>query len=218
MSSSSQPRMRGSTMRCADEEIGRNSVSPCTIPMTIAWRIGSTQAPCSDGRAASRDDRTGGPSPAGRMVVGRGGEPRDQRMNSGANTSVSVASSFTRTWSDGPAVSLNGSPTVSPTTAAAWAVGALAQHVAVVVRELPGLDVLLGVVPGATAVVQVGGQEHAGDRAHHEQAGHRLVAEEDADDDRRRDRDDAGRDHLAQRGPRRDVDDARVVRAAGCSP
>jgi len=32
-----------------------------------------------------------------------------------------VASSFTRTWSDGPAVSLNGSPTVSPTTAAAWA-------------------------------------------------------------------------------------------------
>ena len=32
-----------------------------------------------------------------------------------------VASSFTRTWSDGPAVSLNGSPTVSPTTAAACA-------------------------------------------------------------------------------------------------
>src|SRR4029079_8776353 len=43
------------------------------------------------------------------------------RMNSGARTREIVASSFTRTWSDGPAVSLNGSPTVSPTTAAAWA-------------------------------------------------------------------------------------------------
>ena len=30
-----------------------------------------------------------------------------------------VASSLTNTWSDGPAVSLNGSPTVSPTTVAA---------------------------------------------------------------------------------------------------
>jgi len=41
------------------------------------------------------------------------------RMKSGARTSVIVASSFTSTWSDGPAVSLKGSPTVSPTTAAA---------------------------------------------------------------------------------------------------
>src|SRR5674476_24717 len=42
-------------------------------------------------------------------------------MKSGAMTSVIVARSFTRTWSEGPAVSLNGSPTVSPTTAAACA-------------------------------------------------------------------------------------------------
>ena len=41
-------------------------------------------------------------------------------MKSGASTRVIVASSFTRTWSDGPAVSLNGSPTVSPTTVAAY--------------------------------------------------------------------------------------------------
>ena len=39
--------------------------------------------------------------------------------NSGAITSVIVASSLIRTCSAGPAVSLNGSPTVSPTTAAA---------------------------------------------------------------------------------------------------
>ena len=56
------------------------------------------------------------------------------RMNSGASTRVIVASSLTRTWSDGPAVSLNGSPTVSPTTAAACAAGLLADHVAVLVR------------------------------------------------------------------------------------
>ena len=40
----------------------------------------------------------------------------------------------------GPAVSLNGSPTVSPVTEAAWASGALAAVGAV-------LDELLGVVP-----------------------------------------------------------------------
>src|SRR3989304_1980222 len=39
-------------------------------------------------------------------------------MNRGASTSVTVLSSFTSTCSDGPAVSLYGSPTVSPTTAA----------------------------------------------------------------------------------------------------
>src|SRR2546422_6568396 len=38
--------------------------------------------------------------------------------NSGASTSVTVLNSLMSTCSDGPAVSLNGSPTVSPTTAA----------------------------------------------------------------------------------------------------
>src|SRR5207247_2643874 len=40
------------------------------------------------------------------------------QMNNGANTKVIVASSLINTWMEGPAVSLNGSPTVSPTTAA----------------------------------------------------------------------------------------------------
>src|SRR5438445_429739 len=40
--------------------------------------------------------------------------------NRGAKTSVTVLSSLISTCSDGPAVSLNGSPTVSPTTAALW--------------------------------------------------------------------------------------------------
>jgi len=41
-------------------------------------------------------------------------------MNKGANTNVKVLSNLMSTWSDGPAVSLNGSPTVSPTTEALW--------------------------------------------------------------------------------------------------
>ena len=38
--------------------------------------------------------------------------------NSGARTKVIVLRSLINTWRDGPAVSLKGSPTVSPTTAA----------------------------------------------------------------------------------------------------
>src|SRR5689334_796116 len=34
---SSQPRKAGTMRRCALDEIGRNSVSPCTIPRTIDW-------------------------------------------------------------------------------------------------------------------------------------------------------------------------------------
>ncbi len=42
-------------------------------------------------------------------------------MKTGANTSAMVAKSLIKTCSEGPAVSLNGSPTVSPTTAASCA-------------------------------------------------------------------------------------------------
>ncbi len=56
-----------------------------------------------------------------------------QPTNSGASTSVIVESSLMSTCSDGPAVSLNGSPTVSPTTDGGVGVGALAQHLALVV-------------------------------------------------------------------------------------
>ena len=132
-------------------------------------------------------------------------------MNSGASTSVIVLSSLISTCSDGPAVSLKGSPTVSPTTAAAWVVAALAEDVAVLVLQLAGLDVLLGVVPGAAAVVQDRRHQDAGDRADHQQtrdgepAGVRprtrrrvttasaiaREAEDQADDDRHADGQDA---------------------------
>src|SRR6476469_3890253 len=35
---SSQPAKAGTTRRCAVDEIGRNSVSPCTMPRTMACR------------------------------------------------------------------------------------------------------------------------------------------------------------------------------------
>ena len=37
MNASSHPARNGTMIRCADEETGRNSVSPCTIPMINAW-------------------------------------------------------------------------------------------------------------------------------------------------------------------------------------
>src|SRR3990172_3808943 len=36
---SSQPSIFGSRMRCAEDEMGRNSVRPCTMPMTRAWTM-----------------------------------------------------------------------------------------------------------------------------------------------------------------------------------
>src|SRR5687768_2439027 len=62
---------------------------------------------------------TTGQEPLGRRDVGAEGFDSGPQMKSGASTSVIVLRSLIRTCSEGPAVSLNGSPTVSPTTAAA---------------------------------------------------------------------------------------------------
>jgi hypothetical protein len=35
---SSQPMRAGTMRRCPDDEMGRNSVSPCTRPRTMAWK------------------------------------------------------------------------------------------------------------------------------------------------------------------------------------
>ena len=67
-----------------------------------------------------------------------------------------VEHSLIRMFRDGPEVSLNGSPTVSPTTAALWLLAALAAVVA-------ALDILLRVVPGAAGVGHEHGHRKAGD-------------------------------------------------------
>ena len=76
-----------------------------------------------------------------------------------------VEHSLMRMFRDGPEVSLKGSPTVSPTTAALWQLGALAAVVA-------ALNILLGVVPGAAGVGHEhrhgeAGDGHAAQQAHH---------------------------------------------------
>jgi hypothetical protein len=53
-----------------------------------------------------------------RYLCRAGYTPTGCYMKRGASTSVIVLSSFTSTCNEGPAVSLKGSPTVSPTTAA----------------------------------------------------------------------------------------------------
>src|SRR6185437_13514797 len=64
----------------------------------------------------------GGAPGVGVTGVGvRGRAGRQLYKNNGASTRVIVARSLMRTWREGPAVSLKGSPTVSPTMAALWA-------------------------------------------------------------------------------------------------
>jgi hypothetical protein len=53
---SSQPSTRGSTMRCADEETGRNSVNPWTMPMMMAWTTSSI-SPSVERRSGDREGR-----------------------------------------------------------------------------------------------------------------------------------------------------------------
>ena len=91
-------------------------------------------------------------------------------MSSACVTTSGAISSATRFitlisgLSAGPAVSLNGSPTVSPITAALWALAALPAEVAL-------LDELLRVVPGAARVRQHHREQLTGeDRAGQERA------------------------------------------------
>src|SRR5262249_36691628 len=89
----------------------------------------------------------------------------------------------------GPAVSLNGSPTVSPMTAAACAsaegrgvgLGALAAVV-------PVLDQLLGVIPGTTGVGQEDRHQHAGRDRARKVGAQRGIAEREPDRDGRQHR------------------------------
>ena len=39
MNGSLQPNRNGTMIRCPDDETGRNSVSPCVMPITRAWKI-----------------------------------------------------------------------------------------------------------------------------------------------------------------------------------
>ena len=206
-------------IRWPDDETGRNSVSPCTIPMTIAWPSVSMAQPgpmprragltlSSRARSAPRSARR-----SDRLRVRlsyadeeRGEDQRDRRQELHEDVERRAGGVLERiadrVADDGRGVGIR----------------ALAEDVAVVVLEVARLDVLLGVVPRAAAVVEDGREHDAGDRPDHQHAGDGLGAEQEPDDDRRGDRDEARGDHLAQGGLGRDVDDAGVVRALACNP
>ena len=96
-----------------------------------------------------------------------------------------------RMFMDGPEVSLKGSPTVSPTTAALWALGALAAVVA-------ALDVLLRVVPGTAGVGHEDGHEHSRWPTAPASKPPSMAGFEAADDDGDDDGQDARQHHLLQ--------------------
>ena len=91
-------------------------VYPCGPPAHSILAVGT---------AASRGKKNRRPktlvSPAGVWMRLKREAYGCSAMKIGANTSVIVLSSLITMCSDGPAVSLNGSPTVSPTTPASWA-------------------------------------------------------------------------------------------------
>jgi len=115
------------------------------------------------------------------------------------------------TWSDGPAVSLNGSPSVSPNDCCLVGLAALAA-VGTAFNEF------LRIVPCTAAVVEDECKEDAGDGCYHEEAGEGLVFHGDTDDDREPDHEDTGEDHVPERTLGRDIDDSRVVRLSWCLP
>src|SRR5215216_709286 len=49
-----QPARAGTMIRWPDEETGRNSVRPCTIPITIAWANVSISAAVAPGARCAR--------------------------------------------------------------------------------------------------------------------------------------------------------------------
>ena len=102
-----------------------------------------------------------------------------------------VEHSLIRMFREGPEVSLKGSPTVSPTTAALCCSEPLPPW-------LPPLDVLLGVVPSAAGVGHEHGHGETGDGHAAQQTHDAGGAEDQAGDDGHDDGQQSGSDHLMQ--------------------
>ena len=102
-----------------------------------------------------------------------------------------VEHSLMRMFREGPEVSLKGSPTVSPTTAALW-------HSEPLPPVMAGFDVLLGVVPGTAGVGHEHGHGKAGDGDAAQQARHADGAQDQAGEDGDDDGQQGGLHHLPQ--------------------
>ena len=106
--------------------------------------------------------------------------------------------------SAGPAVSLNGSPTVSPMTAALWASLPLPPW-------WPSSMYFLALSHAPPALRQVVGHQLADEDDRGEERAERVEVDAEADDDRREHREQGRRGELAQRCLGADVDDRAVV-------
>ena len=73
------------------------------------------------GSVAPEAERGWGRSTSGERLGGRPRRGRNHYTKMGPKTTATIDISLSRMLSEGPEVSLNGSPTVSPTTAALWA-------------------------------------------------------------------------------------------------
>src|SRR5258705_1516707 len=209
------PSRYGARIRCPLDDTGRNSVRPWTMPMISAATSVSIEVRSTGSGQGCRAWGGGGGRRRGRVADPRGvararladEERREDEGDRGEKLDEDVERWACRV--------VERIADRAPDDGRGVAVRALAEHVALVVLEVARLDVLLGVVPRAAAVVQDGGEHDARDRPDHQHPGDRLGAEQEPDDDRRGDRHDTRRDHLAQSGPGRDVDDPGVVRALG---
>ena len=106
--------------------------------------------------------------------------------------------------SAGPAVSLNGSPTVSPMTAALWASQPLPPW-------LPSSMYFLALSHAPPALRQVVGHQLADEDDRGEERAERLPVDAEADDHRGEHGEQGRGGQLAQRGRGADVDDRAVV-------
>ena len=140
---SSQPNRSGTRIRWPDQEIGRNSVSPARSP---------SRAPGGCVHRRSSGGRIAVPPPGrapGLPDEERGEDERDRREQLDEDVERRAGGVLERV-ADGVADDRRG-----------VGLRALAEHVALVVLEVARLDVLLGVVPRAAAVVEDGGEQDA---------------------------------------------------------
>src|ERR671912_2358378 len=215
MNGSVQPNTNGTMIRCPDEEIGRNSVSPCTTPMMRAWMIVSmtyaSHLTADAGVAGCARSfthlgvrsLTSSPAPWPRLVIcddsrfRARGLPDEQRGQNQRDRCEELDEDV----EGGARGVLERVADRVADDRGCVGVGLLAKHVPVSIEQMARLHVLLGVVPRSTAVVQDGCEHDARDGPDHQHAGDGLGTEEEPDQDRQGDRHEARGDHLAQGRP-----------------
>src|SRR5690606_7796628 len=119
------PEPAGAARQGRSRSPGRNHTRAGTVGPGRSHRTGPGPS-ARAGDIVQVGSQQAGPETSARAGdIGRGlrrtAQPNSPAPNSGANTSATMDISLIKMLSDGPDVSLNGSPTVSPTTAAAWA-------------------------------------------------------------------------------------------------